>query len=151
MMRNARRDSILRWRLTVTLAQRRVLQDFETNQFPALKTKIDEAAGSAIPVEVNWESLAVPNEERLYAESWTQVYFEPLIAALKDLTRDDMGREAAQNIKKIVIQNTKDCRYGSCWASFADGVLTLDHQAVENAYDVDGRAKGLTSVLEQSL
>lgn len=135
----------------MTLAQRRVLQDFETNQFPALKSQIDEAAGFAIPVEVNWESLAVPGEEHNYKESWPQIYFEPLIEGLKHLTRDEMGRDAIKSgIKQIVVQNVKGCDYGTCWAGLNDGVLTLDH-SFSNAYDVQGRKNGLVALLEQSL
>ena len=136
----------------MTLAQRRVVQDFETNHFPALKARIDEAAGTSLPVEVNWDSLAEPGEERLYVESWTQIYFEPLIAALQDLAKDDAGRDAMKaGVKKIVIQNVKGCAYGDCWAALDNGVLTLDHKSVENAYDVEGRKKGLVTLLEQNL
>jgi hypothetical protein len=109
-------------RSKVTLAQRRVVQDFETNQFPALKNQIEEAAGFPVPIEVNWDSLAVPGDEHNYIESWPQIYFEPLIGALKHLTRDDMGREAIKTgLKKIVIQNVKGCDYGDCWAALHDG------------------------------
>jgi hypothetical protein len=136
----------------VTLAQRRVVQEFETNRFPALKSQLEEAAGLPIPLEVNWDSLAVANEENNYAESWPKVYFEPLIAALKHVGNDDMGREAIKSgIKKIVVQNIKGCDYGDCWASFHDGVLTLDHNSVANAFDTEARKKGLVAVLEQSL
>jgi hypothetical protein len=135
----------------VTLAQRRVVQDFETKQFPAIKSAIAEAAGQPIQLEVNWESLAVPGDEHNYAESWPKIYFEPLIAAFKDVGHDDMGRDALKaGIKKIVVQNVKGCDYGDCWASLQDGVLTLDH-SFTNAFDAEGRRIGLVKVLEQSL
>ncbi|MGA3189889.1 MAG: hypothetical protein ABSF22_22510 [Bryobacteraceae bacterium] len=136
----------------MTLAQKRIVHEFEANRFPALKSGVEEAAGWPVPLEVNWDSLAVANEESNYAESWPKIYFEPLTAALRDVGHDEMGREALKtSLKKIVVQNVKGCDYGTCWASFHDGVLTLDHQSVVNAFDVEGRRKGLVAVLEQSL
>jgi hypothetical protein len=136
----------------MTLAQRRILKDFEDNAFPALKTRVEEAAGFAVPIEVQWDTLAVPNEERLYDESWRQIYFEPLIAGLKEVGRDQMGKDALKSgVQKIVIQNVKGCLYGDCWATLAAGTLTLDHESVQNAHDVDARTKGLIAVLENGL
>jgi hypothetical protein len=89
-------------------------------------------------------TLAVAGESRLYAESWPAIYFDPLIGALEWVGRDDMGREAIQSqLKKVILQNTKACSRPECWAAFHDGVLTLDHESVSNAYDVDNRKKAL--------
>jgi len=54
-------------------------------------------------------------------------------------------------LKKVIIQNTKGCTYGSCWAMLADGVLTLDHESLINAPDVGDRTKSSIGVLEKSL
>jgi hypothetical protein len=136
----------------MTLAERRIVNEFETGQFPALKTRVEEAAGFPVPVEVRWDTLAVPGESRLYAECWPPVYFEPLIAGLAAVCRDDMGREAVKSaVKKIVIQNTKGCVYGDCWATFADGVLTLDHESLTNSGAIEERKNGLVAVLESNL
>lgn len=136
----------------MTLAERRILNDFETGHLPALKARVEEAAGFPVPMEIHWDTLAIAGESHLYAECWPQVYFEPLIAGLAEICRDQMGREAVKNsLKKIVIQNTKGCGYGSCWASFADGVLTLDHESLTNSYAIPERTKGLVEVLESSL
>jgi len=63
-----------------------------------------------------------------------------------------MGKDALKSgIQKIVIQNVKSCLYGDCWATLVGGTLTLDHEAVQNAHDVDARTKGLIVVLENSL
>jgi hypothetical protein len=136
----------------MTLAERRIVSEFETSQFPALKTRVEEAAGFPVPMEVRWDTLAVPGESRLYAESWPLVYFEPLIAGLAAVCRDEMGREAVKgSIKKIVIQNAKGCVYGDCWATVDAGVLTLDHESLTNSGATDERTKGLIAVLESSL
>jgi hypothetical protein len=136
----------------MTLAERRIVKEFETSQFPALQARVEEAAGFPVPLEVKWDTLATPGESRLYAECWTLVYFEPLIAGLATVCRDEMGREAIQsNLKKIVIQNLKGCTYGNCWASFQDGILTLDHESLTNSHDTEERKKGLVAVLESGL
>ncbi len=135
----------------MTLAERRVVHDFETNQFPGLRDGVQEAAGFPVEIEVQWDTLAVPNESRLYAECWPPVYFEPLIEGLKAVAVD-MGREALKAaLKKIVVRNTSGCVYGDCWATFADGTLTLDHQPISNVGDGESRRKGLVTLLENSL
>jgi hypothetical protein len=136
----------------MTLAERRIVNEFQTGQFPALKTRVEEAVGFPVPVEVQWDTLAVPGESRLYAECWPSVYFEPLIAGLAVVCRDDMGRDAVRGaVKKIVIQNAKGCVYGDCWATLAGGVLTLDHEPLTNSSAVEERKNGLVAVLESNL
>jgi hypothetical protein len=136
----------------MTLAERRIVNEFETGKFPALKSRVEEAVGFPVPLEVKWDTLAVPGESHLYAECWPLIYFEPLIAGLTVICRDEMGREALKGaLKKIVIQNTKGCVYGSCWATLAEGVLTLDHESLTNSGDTEDRKKGLVAMLESSL
>jgi len=136
----------------MNLAERRVVSEFQEGPFPGLKARIEEAAGFAVPLDVHWDTLAVPGESRLYAESWPLVYFEPLIDGLKSICRDAAGREALKSsVKQIVVQNVKGCVYGDCWASFDKGVLTLDHDPITNINDSSQRAAGLVAVLEASL
>jgi hypothetical protein len=136
----------------VNLAERRVATEFESNTYPALKARIEEAAGFPVPIEVKWDTLAAPGESHLWAEGWPQVYFEPLIECLNQVCRDDLGREAIRaKLHKIVVQNTKGCIYGDCWASFHDDVLTLDHESVTNIADSEQRKAGLIAVLESAL
>ena len=88
---------------------------------------------------------------RLYAESWPLVYFEPLIAELAAVGRDDAGRETLKSsVKKIVIQNTTGCYYGDRGASFEEGVLTLDHEPLTNT-NAEDRKKGVVALLESKL
>jgi hypothetical protein len=136
----------------MNLAERRVVNDFETNQYPALKKRIEEAAGFAVPVEVRWDTLVTAGESRLWAETWPAIYFESLIGGLESVTKDAMGKEAVkEKLKKIVIQNTKGIYYGDRWATFENGVLTLDHDPVTNAGSGEERERGLATVLENAL
>lgn len=134
------------------LAERRVAQEFQTKNFPALKTRIEEAAGFPVPIEVNWDALSIEGESRLYAESWTDVYFEPLIEGLKSVTRDQMGKDAVKKeLKSIVITNQGGVYYPDNWAKFENGILRLDHEPLTNVADREQRAKKLTELLESKL
>ena len=37
-----------------------------------------------MPIEVDWDQLATPEQARLYVESWPEIYFKPVIEALRD-------------------------------------------------------------------
>jgi len=134
------------------LAERRAAKEFETKRFPQLKKDIDEAAGFDVPVEVHWETLSKEGESHLYAESWPKVYFQPLVAALKGITFDDMGKEALKaGLKKIEIQNRSGAYYGDRMASFQNGTLLLDHEPHTNVDNIDERTDGIRKLLESNL
>jgi hypothetical protein len=134
------------------LAERRVIHDFQTNELPSLQSRVDEAAGYSVPVEAQWDKLAPEGESHLYVESWKAVYFEPLIAALKKIAVDDMSREAVKTgLHKVIISNATGNYYPDRWARFEGGTLTLDHEPLTNAGDVQSRAAALVSVLESGL
>ena len=134
------------------LAERRAAKEFETNRFPQFKKAIDEAAGFEVPVTVAWDTLAIEERAHLYDECWPQVYFVPLITALKAITVDDMGKEALKaSLKKIEIQNRGDNSSGERMVSFEGGTLLLDHKPVTNVDDVDGRTKAIRTLLESRL
>src|SRR5215469_3742585 len=114
------------------LAERRAVEQFKNDVYPSWKSQIDEAAGFDVPVEVAWDQLAVDEYASSYAEFFPKVYFEPLVAALKAITVDDIGKSAARDgLKKIVIKNTGDF-YSTSGFSFADGVLIIDHRPHAN-------------------
>ncbi len=134
------------------LAERRAIKAFQDDHLPEFHKKIKEAFGLEVPVEINWDSIALEGEAHLYDECWPKVYFEPLIDGLKAVGRDDMGKEALQgSLKKIIIQNTTGAYYGDRWASFENGVLTLDHLPTTNADSVQERTDGLVQTLEKNL
>src|SRR5262249_2942553 len=134
------------------LVERRATEEFKTRRLPALVEEITAAAGIAIPVEVAWDKLALPEQAHLYSECWEQVYFRPLIDARKGVAIDDLGREALRaGLKKVSITNGGEIYYGDRMATFADGVLTLDHQPTTNVSDVRDRTDGIRKVLENGL
>jgi hypothetical protein len=134
------------------LAERRAQKAFETDKYPHLLEQVRSAAGVPVEIDVKWDTLAKEGEAHLYGESWEKVYFTPLVAAFKDVCRDQMGKDAVKStLKKIVVQNTQGHYYGDRWATFAGGVLTLDHEPHTNVDNVDERTKGLIAVLEKGL
>jgi len=134
------------------LNERRTTHDFQTNELPGLQAQVDEAAGFKVPIEVHWDNLTPEGEAHLYSESWKAVYFKPLIAALKSVAKDDMGREALKTgLHRVVIDNASGNYYPDKWAKLEAGTLTLDHEPITNVGEVEPRTARLVSVIESSL
>jgi hypothetical protein len=129
------------------LAERRAAKAFEDHKFPAYKQEIDAIVGFDIPVEVNWEAIAIDDYTELYDTSFPKVYFKPLIEALKGVCIDDLGRDAVKaGLKKIVITNEN-----SSWPTFQSGVLTLLYPSCSNVDDWADRKKTIQTTLEKGL
>jgi hypothetical protein len=133
------------------LAERRAAETFRTEHFPGWKTKIDEAAGFDVPVEVGWDTLVAEGYAEQMPDFLPKIFFEPLAGALAAITIDDMGKEALRGaLTKIVVKNSKQY-YSASGFSFANGVLTVDHLTDTNVSDVEERRKNIQKMLEQSL
>jgi hypothetical protein len=135
----------------VGLAEKRAIKEFQTNVFPGLKQKVDEAAGFEVAMEVRWDTIA---REETYSSGWVagwpNIYFQPIIDAFKQICVDEMGKEALKaSLQRIVVQNTRDS-YSSWWASFEGGTLTLDYMFT-NVDAVADRTKVLRDVVEKAL
>ena len=134
------------------LAERRATKDFQDNRLPALIADLHRLAGFEVPIEIAWDQLAKADQAGSYGEYWPKVYFQPLIDALTDVARDEMGKEALRGgLTKIVLANTSDYYSPSSAISFAGGVLTIDHDPCCNVDDVGERARALVKALEQAL
>lgn len=134
------------------LAERRALKDFQDNHLPALLAEIQRLAGFAVPVEANWDQLARPDYAHMYTDCFAKVYYQPVINALTDVGRDEMGRDALKaGLKKIVFANTAELYSADSAISFVDGVLTIDHDPCTNVDYVDDRAAVAIKVLEKGL
>ena len=132
------------------LAERRATAEFQAAVFPGLKNQIDQAAGFDVPIEIDWASLAQPNDAHIYNEYWTQIYFEPLIRAFRQVCADDMGKDALKSgLKKIEITNSGE-KYDRRAFSFEDGVLKIDHK-LTNVDHLDERTEKVVSLLEEGL
>lgn len=133
------------------LAERRGVERFKNDDYPGWKSRIDEAAGFDVPVEVAWDELAVADYADSYADFFPKVYFQPLVEALSAVAADDMGKSALrEGLSKIIIRNAGEF-YSTAGISFADGVLTFDHKPQTNIDYGAERAKGLQRTLESGL
>ena len=136
----------------MALVERRAAAEFQERLYPALLKKIHAAAGYSVPVEVKWDTLAIDKEADKYNTHWPDMYFEPLVAGLGRINKDDMSRAAIKaGIKKIVIKNENNNKSADRWAVLKDGVLTLDHLPTTNVQDRVLRGDKLGLMLEQKL
>ena len=136
------------------LAEKRAAKEFQDKRLPGFKKDIDDASGFEVPLEVKWEQLTEDGYGDKYDEFWSKVYFKPLIAALKAITVDAMGKEALKGaLKSILIRNEGGIYYGDRMAIFdkSSGRLTLDHQPSSNVDNVEERTTGIKKMLEESL
>jgi len=134
------------------LAEKRATKDFQEQVFGNWKTELAAVIGFEVPVEVKWDQLAEEGMSHMYAEAWSKVYFQPLIAACKSICADDMGRDALKGaLKKIEIVNENGIYSGESCCSFSNGTLKIDHQPHSNIDYGDARTAGIVKTLEQSL
>ncbi|HEY3481873.1 MAG TPA: hypothetical protein VGL02_23490 [Streptomyces sp.] len=133
------------------LAERRSAERFKNDDYPGWKSRIDEAAGFEVSIEVAWQELAVADYADSYAEYFPQVYFQPLLDAFSAIAVDDMGKEALrESLSQVVIKNSGEY-FSPSGISFTDGVLTFDHKSESNTHHVEERTKALQAVLEAAL
>jgi hypothetical protein len=133
------------------LAERRSAERFKNEDYPGWKSRIDEAAGFEITIDVAWDELAVPDYADSYAEYFPAVYFQPLLDALGAIGADDMGKDALrEGVSKVVVKNSGQY-FSPTGFTFADGVLTLDHMSDSNTHHVEERTKAIQALLEAGL
>jgi uncharacterized protein YjaZ len=132
------------------LAERRATQEFQNTVYPGLKKQIDDAAGFEVQMDIDWESLAEPDEARRYKEDWSRIYFEPLIGAFQSLCGDELGKQAVKEyLKRIEITNSIS-KYDAAAFSCEGGVLKIDHR-MGNADSVQLRTRVVISLIEKAL
>jgi len=139
------------------LADRRALKSYQETILPDLQSKINAVAGFEVPVNIDWEKIALPGGADNYSNDayFTDVYFTPLIEALSSIGSDDLGKEAlASQLKGINITLDPDTAPASNYAngvSFEDGEVTLNFHPFSNAGDVKERAEAIIELLEAKL
>ncbi len=134
------------------LAERRISKEFETNSYPALKKALFDAMGFEVPVEVKWEQMQADGMSHLYMECWRKVYFEPLIATMKSICADAMGKDALKSaLKSIAVCNSSDNWSASSFGAFDGGVLKIDSAPCTNVDNIADRTEALTKLLESKL
>ena len=70
------------------LAERRAIQSFQQQHYPALKKEIDDAAGFEVAIDVRWDTLAEEGMSHLYDEYLPKVFFQVLSGAFRAICID---------------------------------------------------------------
>jgi hypothetical protein len=134
------------------LAERRATKEFQDKALPALRAELDKLAGKAIELDIHWEQLAKEDGAASYDEWWRKVYFQPVLNALKSITRDPIGRDAIkEGFHKLILSNTRGAYSADSAISFTAGELTIDHDPGSNVDDVDERANHIVKIVERAL
>ncbi len=134
------------------LAQKRIIQDYQQNEFPKWKEQFNAVAGFDVPMDIKWDTMQDEgySDKAMYFECYQQVYFRPLMNVMKHLCQDDMGKEAVKaSLKKIVIDGTDGS--GPHNSSFDNGVFLIKHKFHTNTDYENDRVKGWTKLLEDKL
>ena len=134
------------------LLEKRAAKAFQDDSYQKLTGEINTLVGSPIEFEVNWDTLALEEYTHMYDEGFSKVYFTPLINAIKEITLDDMGKEALKEVlKKVIIKNEGGIYYASGAYSFNSGVLTINHEPFSNINDITERSEALGKLLMKNL
>lgn len=65
---------------------------------------------------------------------------------------EDFAQEMVQEgLKKVVIQNYSDSHNSDRFATFKNGILTLDHYPVINADQIEDRVHNIQTVVEKEI
>ena len=141
---------------SLSLSQRRALKEYRETKFPELQKRLNEAAKFDVPLEVQWEAMADRGAGESYQNDdyFTNVYFMPLIDALKPITADAMGAAALKaKLKKVVLACDKDAASDGYdqTVKFKDGTLTIDWAPFTNPQDQQRRTQVLAAVLDKIL
>lgn len=132
------------------IGSKRAIASLE-KQMEHWKTLICEAAKISIQIDVQWESIVNDDNHHYAVEAFEQIFITSTVESLKRLCADEIGAEAvAQGLKRILMTNVSENHTSFRWASFENGVLTLDHW-LGNAPSGQDRQSNLVEVLESGL
>jgi hypothetical protein len=103
------------------LAERRKIQELETDVLPGRVSEIEEICGVAIPYDVDWDSFDGDAAGLNFVDNLS---CHRLNMALRVICADDLGKEAVrETVKKVHLRNVRDS--GDKSLGFADGVLDM--------------------------
>jgi hypothetical protein len=139
------------------LAERRAIAAFQADRWPTIEAAIHRAAGFAVPVQVEWTQIAIPGQAERYnrPDYFGNTIFDPLVAALTDITKDAMGKDALRaKLTRILIRFDRDSAPLSNYPNglaFENGVLSINWEPGVNINDQGPRTAALIGLLERNL
>lgn len=139
------------------LAERRAIASYEKTNYPTLQKKIQDAAGFEVPIDVDWNSLALPGDSTYYEQDdyFVKTIFEPVEDAMKSIAADDMGKQALHSkLQKITISYSDGGIPASAYndrVKFEAGNLEINFRPFTNTADVKERTDAIVKLLEANL
>lgn len=139
------------------LGERRGIKKYQDEKFPEIVKSIRKAAGFDVEIDFRWDTIALPGQGESYSEDgfWTKIYSEPLIAALQQIGKDDLGKQALKRgLKKVVVlfdEKTAPASNYPNGLTFEAGTLSINWTPNTNVDDVKERVKAIVSTLEPKL
>ena len=134
------------------LAEKRIVKAYQEGPYKTLVSEINALAGFEPEFEIDWNSLSNNSYSHIWENSFTEIYFAPIINAFKAITEDDIGKEALQEtLKKIIIKDENDNAYANSAYSFQNGILIINHNSYTNVDNASERTEVLTKLLENQL
>ena len=141
----------------VGLAERRAIAAYREGRYPAQEKAIQDAAGFPVPVEVAWDQLTIPGDAKYYSDPayFETTIFEPLAAGLKQVGRDQMGRDAVKaKLKSIRVRFDEKTAPASNYPNglkFENGIFDVNWRPFSNVADFKDRVEAVVKVREQNL
>lgn len=141
----------------IGLAERRAIASYQQERFPALEKAIQDAAGFPVTVEVVWDQLTVPGDAKYYSEDgyFGKTIFEPIAAGLREVGKDQMGRDALkQKLKTIRVRYDEKTAVASNYEKglkFEAGTLDVNWRPFANVDNFKERVTALVQTLDKNL
>jgi hypothetical protein len=126
------------------LAERRAVKAFQEQKLPAVQKAINAAAGFTVPLDIDWDAIAIVGQAEYYMndEYWVWTIFQPLAVALKQIASDDMGKKALKaGLKKVIITYDEKTAPATNWPNglnFDKGTLRINFRPWSNSDDENG-------------
>lgn len=113
------------------LAEKRKVKELQETVLPGRVKEIEEICGKGIPYDIDWASLAEDLEGLNFVDN---ISCHRLNMALRDICKDDLGKEAVRDgLKSVKLTNVKD--KAAKKLAFDGGVL---HMTCAYAQKLDG-------------
>ena len=140
--------------------EREGVEKFKSEKLPELQKNIDDAAGFAVPLEINWDQIAGKGQASSYnlEAYWEKPIFIPLAQIFAKLGKDKIGKSNLSKIKKVVLmydekkKKTTGVSYENN-VTYANGVVTLNLQPYSNGdpSDIEEKVKFISRFLNSKI
>ncbi len=135
----------------MALAEKRTIEDFKKTKFDSWKKQICDAAGFEINIQVEWDSLAQEGYAHVLQEGFEKVYFMPIVEALKQVCRDDLGKQVVKShLQEIMICNKTSSHNPENSVSLDSRRLKIDLEPATNIDEQRERTERIVRLLENA-